>query len=705
MRLDSIDLIRFGHFCDRRIDLPARQPDFYLIYGDNEAGKSTLLRGISALFFGVPVKTPDVHTYKGPELRIGATISQGKDRFSFRRRKGTSGTLLNSQDSQIPEDALEPFLRELDQERFEQFFGLTHDRLREGGEALRRGQGDVGSALFQAAGSLDLRRLAESLDGEARDLFSAKSRTRKISRTLEEYRQAKAEVRRLAISGATVKQKQTELEATRQALEKLKNESHSLQQDLVRLRRIESNKPDLARLQELRTALAALESVPTLPADARKQRDDAAAALAHANSQIAALTRDIAQRERRIQELPANSLLSVHEAEINDLNTGAGAYVQSVTDRAKRLRELEDAIQLAQTAWSEVWSQPVSEAENLRTVYSSKEQILALVAEHKGLTAELKTAEDELRNVTQEQERLQEQLAQHSDPSDPAALLAAIDHAKSLGDTDLMAARLRAEIERLMQDARRQMRKLAPWQGTIEELEDLKTPLLATIDQYSREWERVTAKRKDLEVRHAGVIELIEQKEGELGSLTAQIAEAGEANLANVRARRDQLWELVRASVIDKTISTAEAKKQSGSSGSLADTFAAQLRKADEIADLRFANARDVVIHDRLVKEIAAGSAEQQRIEQQIEQVEEAERELRERWSSEWSTLGVPPLSPLEMKEWMQLRQSILVQLEQSRERENEVRSLQERISSAAAQIRANWASTAAASIESLPVL
>jgi uncharacterized protein YhaN len=705
VRLDSIDLIRFGHFCDIKLDLPLRQPDFSVIYGDNEAGKSTLLRGISALFFGVPVKTPDVHTYKGPELRIGATISEGKNRFSFRRRKGTSGTLLNLSDGQIPEDALDPFLRELDQERFEQFFGLTHDRLRAGGEALLRGHGDLGSALFQAAGLLDLRRLLESLDAEARELFSAKSRTRRISRNLEEYRQAKSEVRRLAISATTVKQKQAELDTAKQALEKLKSESYSLQQDLVRLRRIENNKPDLARLRDLRTALADLDFVPILPPEARKQRDDAAAALAHAHSQISALTHDITQREQRIQELPANSLFSAHEAEIEELNTGTSAYVQSVTDRAKRLREQEDAVQLAQTAWNEVWSQPVSEAENLKAVYSSKEEILSLVAEHKGLTAELKTAEDELRNVTQEQERLHDQLAHHPDPPDPAGLVAAIDHAKSLGDTDHLAARLRSEIQRLAQSARRELRKLIPWQGTIEELEDLKTPLLATIDQYSREWERLAATRQDLNVRRAAAIELMDQKEAELGSLNAQLADVGEVKLAGVRARRDQLWQLICASRLDKTISVKEAERQADSSSSLADTFADQIRKADEIADVRFANARDVVIHDRLVKEIASQRAEQQRVEREIEGAEGAERELKERWSAEWAAFGSPPLSPLEMKEWMQLRQSILVQLEQSREKENELRSLEERVSSAAAQINASWTPPAAPAIESLPVL
>ena len=49
MRLDRIDLLRYGHFANRSIDLPVTTPDYYVIYGDNEAGKSTLLRCLTGL--------------------------------------------------------------------------------------------------------------------------------------------------------------------------------------------------------------------------------------------------------------------------------------------------------------------------------------------------------------------------------------------------------------------------------------------------------------------------------------------------------------------------------------------------------------------------------------------------------------------------------------------------------------------------------
>src|SRR5262249_34259875 len=152
--------------------------------------------------------------------------------FSFRRRKGTVGTLLNQDETQIQDGILSAFLRELDRERFDQFFGLNHERLRAGGEELLRGKGDVGSALFQASGLRDLRTVLDDIEAEAKELFSAKSRTKAITRALDEFKQARYEVRKFAISATTVKQKQTELEEAKENHDKLKLESQSLHQEL-----------------------------------------------------------------------------------------------------------------------------------------------------------------------------------------------------------------------------------------------------------------------------------------------------------------------------------------------------------------------------------------------------------------------------------------------------------------------------------------
>ncbi len=688
MRIDSIDLIRFGHFTNREIEFPFKNPDFHLVYGNNEAGKSTLLRGISALFFGVPTRTLDVHSCKASELRIGAAISREGKSFSFRRRKGTTGTLLNLDEAQIHEGILATFLQELDRDRFEQFFGLNHQRLREGGEELLRGKGDIGSALFQASGLLDLRNLLEGIDNEAKELFSSRSRSKVIGNALEEYRHARAEVRRLAISAAAVKEKQSELERTKQNHETLKTEAQSLQQELIKLHRIAVNKPDLARLQELRAALLALDSVPALPTDTRRQRDEAISVLTSSTSQIQTLCEQIAQRKERIQALPLGTVFKAYAKEIEELNAGISDYIRGTSDRPKRMAERDDATQLAEVGWKEIWrKRPISDAEELKSAYSRKTEVLALSTEHARLTTALEQTEEQLRAGTQEQERIDDELVLHPEPPDPTVLIATIEQAKSLGDTTNAIARLNSDIKLQTTEANRELSALAPWSGGLEKLEALRVPLAATIDQYARDWESNDNVRRELSGRLSRNRDTTQKTQAELARVALKVGKVGEGDLAEVRARRNELWQLIRASAFDKTLTNEEAQAKSCSTAPLPQAFVEHLRRSDEIADLRFTHAKDVAIHDRLAKEIELAGAEQQSIEQELAELKTAENNLRKRWASEWKGLGSEPLSPAEMREWMQSRKTILDRLEQRRGKENDLRALQERELAAATQI------------------
>lgn len=56
MRLRRLDLTRYGKFTDRSIDFGERtdgQPDLHIIYGPNEAGKSTAFAAFLDLLFGI----------------------------------------------------------------------------------------------------------------------------------------------------------------------------------------------------------------------------------------------------------------------------------------------------------------------------------------------------------------------------------------------------------------------------------------------------------------------------------------------------------------------------------------------------------------------------------------------------------------------------------------------------------------------------
>ncbi|RXF74479.1 AAA family ATPase, partial [Hansschlegelia zhihuaiae] len=136
MRLLRLDLEKYGVFEGRSLDF---RPDakLHVVFGPNEAGKSSALAAVSDLLFGFPERTDFAFRHATGNLRLGAHIVAADGReATFRRRKGRAGTILDSDDKALPDDLLAPFLGGLSREVFERAFGLTTRALREGGEAL-----------------------------------------------------------------------------------------------------------------------------------------------------------------------------------------------------------------------------------------------------------------------------------------------------------------------------------------------------------------------------------------------------------------------------------------------------------------------------------------------------------------------------------------------------------------------------------------
>src|SRR5208282_2499719 len=167
-----------------------------------------------------------------------------------------------------------------------------------------------------------------------------------------------------------------------------------------------------------------------------------------------------------------------------------------------RAAERDDAIQLAEVEWKEIWRQrPIADAEELRSTYSRKAEVLAMITEHARLSTALEQVEEQLSAGKEEQARIEDELTLHPDQPDPAVLIATIEDAKSLGDTDDAIARLNSDIKRLTTETNRELSTLGLWSGSLERFEALRVPLTATIDQYARDWESTDNARRDLGTR------------------------------------------------------------------------------------------------------------------------------------------------------------------------------------------------------------
>jgi uncharacterized protein YhaN len=129
MRIQQLDLLRYGHFTNTVIGLPAVNPDIQIVLGENEAGKSTAMAALEDLLFGIPSNSPRNFLHEYNAMRLGAILEKGGNALKVRRRKGNKDTLLSDNDLPIPsgEGALAPFLAGADRRFYTRMFSLDHD--------------------------------------------------------------------------------------------------------------------------------------------------------------------------------------------------------------------------------------------------------------------------------------------------------------------------------------------------------------------------------------------------------------------------------------------------------------------------------------------------------------------------------------------------------------------------------------------------
>ena len=165
MKILELDLIAFGPFSGTRLDFSAGEQGLHLVYGPNATGKSSTLRAITGLLYGIPRNTNDDHVHRMQDLRIGARLrSESGDELRFVRRKGTKGTVLDEEGDAIDGDVLAPYLTGVPLQRFLDSIGIDHHRLVQGGRRLLEGRGDAGEVVMEAGlGGSRLRQLREAL--------------------------------------------------------------------------------------------------------------------------------------------------------------------------------------------------------------------------------------------------------------------------------------------------------------------------------------------------------------------------------------------------------------------------------------------------------------------------------------------------------------------------------------------------------------
>ena len=95
MRLTELSLEKYGGCASRELTIP-KTAGLTVVYGANEAGKSTCLEAISDFLFSIPKNTQRGSLFGYDGMRIGTSMLMADgSTLTLKRRKGNGKTLAD----------------------------------------------------------------------------------------------------------------------------------------------------------------------------------------------------------------------------------------------------------------------------------------------------------------------------------------------------------------------------------------------------------------------------------------------------------------------------------------------------------------------------------------------------------------------------------------------------------------------------------
>lgn len=684
MQIDRLDLTAFGPFTDVSIDLSGVRSGagLHLIYGPNEAGKSSALRAIQQFFRGFLEKSPDDFLHKYDAFRVGMRL---RDRsgavLELVRRKGRKNTLLNADGKAIDEgdERLRGLLGGVAAEDYLQRFVIDQQELKDGGKAILAGRGELGEALFSAAtGLVRLGAVRKRLEDEAEALFKPRGKISPLNRDLAELESLRKTIRNVALKSTEWRA----LDESWRANEKAKAEQIAALQEAERARnrliRFRDAQVPIAQRRAVLEELGPLADVPRLGEDFTKRRFDAEAALKTALRDAKATETAIADLTQRRDAIAESAAILAEEDAITAMYRALGACQRSANDRPMIALELTHAENDARAALRDLGRDPEllddeSALNGLQLLSSDR----ALVHELSGKRDSLIKARDDAEKAQKKHVRKREladaKLATLAPERDSSALRKAIKRARDDGALEEQRDKARAALKRDERRAEKDLAALGLWSGTLDAVETLTVPSHETVERFRDEIDTILAKIASLQKQHDELEDEARALDARLDPLRIAADMPTEAALANARSRRETLWTEIKQFAGQGTSNVWETP--------IPAAFEAAIRQADEIAD-RLRREADRVA-ERATAEADQALAAKQMVDVDAKhEVEQARlRDERARWRELWSTIDITePREPREMLVWLRKHASVSTQARSVSEQRDALHAMEEQI-------------------------
>lgn len=584
MRLRRLDMIRYGKFTDRTIDFgpkPESGPDLHIVFGLNEAGKSTALSGYLDLLFGIEERSRYNFLHEYGAMRIGGVLELGGAEHTFTRTKQRSNSLLNATGQAVSEMAISAHLAGLSRDAYETMFSLDDETLEAGGKSILESRGDLGKLLFTASAGLGHASDTLSLlEAEADRLYRKQAHATDLALLKKRLAELKSRRETIDTLASTFETLETErLDATEKYDRSLAERSVLS----ARLDTIAKYLRALPILADIRRKQAQLAELPETASPSRNWTGSITEIIdddASLRTRLTASVEDLERVTTKIASVEVDAVILAISERVRGLADRKARHVSAGLDLPSRRTELQILDNAVATSLAALGRSSEPDPARLLLPAATIGAVRAMVEQRSGIVTGVRVARDEAAAAAAALQAARERVGEERAVPEPARarLASALSTARASGYVrDIKTAREAADAGAVRWHAA--IARLHPWSGEAQALARLAVPNAGQLGAWNAQaMELGTSRRVVCErlVEHQGNHDLLSAR---LGALRASADVIDDDAASAIRHARDEAW----------------ARHRHDLTGATADDFAAVLARDDIIAAGRLANARELV--------------------------------------------------------------------------------------------------------------
>lgn len=645
MKLTRIELRRFGQFEDAVVALDPKI-GFHVIFGPNEAGKSTMLDAVRYSLYGMPAgrSTEPKYDFRHRPSTIRTALSMQLDdgsEISFARSRSTKASLLDAQtDTPTPEleSALARVLIGVPREVWESKHGLNQFSMRRGADALLTSSASDESIFAAATGMSSINRVLEDLRVARRALLSDTGNAGTIHKTIESLKAAQVVVARARRDTMGYDNALSERRRLEESIAELAGRRVVVEQDRDRRTAIANVVGELVVRQELIKEQDQLKTPPKKWGQAEHQiLMSAIEATTRLRAELGTHDDQIQQLQGQVEGLEISPLLVNALPTFDRLHERLESYVQSrdalpslqaeVGTVLQQVRQSLDALKIGHDDVDD--ESLISHALAVLPATHASDALSSTIADLVNLEDAIVSARAELASANVQLDLVRDSSRQSVDVDDEGVIeqiRSAFDIARLI-DLDVIE-RSRAKIDASTADLSQRAGRIVGARLDLSSCLTVALPTEDVIAEFEAQFALLAGKTADLELILEQARSKITVRQGHLRELEAGADIPDPRELDRQRLRRDQEFAPIRKSVLsgpvlDDSQAAIESYEQLvGQADTLADQIARDATRVGRMAVI----TADIVADEHRIVEAQTGLSDLAR----------AKAGLHEQWEQAW---------------------------------------------------------------------